>query len=625
MRKQKMGIPKQLKNLKLCRIKKGEKKPFEKQWTNKPYTYEEISKFFPEENYGVLCGYENLAVIDSDDDNLQLLLDNVLPDTFKIKTGGGGVHNYYFIPGLKHKIILELDSKHLGEVQSYGTQVVGCGSLHPSGKNYEKLNDNEIKEISLEELYSAINPYIKKVKESQEMSKLESEMDSEIDNLSVADIWGTIGLKKHGNEYYGSHPIHDSEGGMNFWINPLKNTWHCFRCDSGGGVLSAIGVKEGIISCSEAQKGTLRGSKALECIKIAKEKYGLKNDKAKEPEKLDQDDELPLISEEYIRNYEEKETGWLVDKILKPASINILAGKRSTFKSWIALNLSYCISKSLDFLDKFPCRKTNVCYIDRENGILLLKPRLNMIRKGLDIKEKCNIDFLSEEYIKIDKEKDVKRLENSIIKNKIGFLIVDTYRRVISFDENDAGEVSRLFVDLLKPLCEKTGVSILLIHHEKKGESPDKMDMLRGSSDLANYVDSIIQLTRRGDIITFKQTKNRSGRELEPFSIKVETDEVNHFTLNYLGIKETVDIKIQQKIIEWIMRTNLTEFQFNEAKKYCESLDYKKNSIVEALKGLVNKGLLEKDPTNYRSPYYVSPELKTTNTVSLEYYGENNE
>ena len=66
-------------------------------------------------------------------------------------------------------------------------------------------------------------------------------------------------MKKSGSEYFGSHPIHGSESGSNFWINPSKNMWHCFRCDSGGGPLAAIAVKEGIIDCSEANKGSLRG------------------------------------------------------------------------------------------------------------------------------------------------------------------------------------------------------------------------------------------------------------------------------------------------------------------------------------------------------------------------------
>ena len=37
-------IPKQLRDMQLCRIKHKTQKPFEMDWTNNPKTYEEISK-----------------------------------------------------------------------------------------------------------------------------------------------------------------------------------------------------------------------------------------------------------------------------------------------------------------------------------------------------------------------------------------------------------------------------------------------------------------------------------------------------------------------------------------------------------------------------------------------------
>jgi len=244
-----MEIPKQLQGFKFCRVRKGTKKPFEKDWTKKPYTYKEIKKFLSKENYGVLCGYENLSVIDCDSKELQLAVEKCLPITFRVKTGGGGTHNYFFVPNLEKKLILESGKTHLGEIQSYGTQVVGPNSIHPNKRKYEVLLNVPISKISQDKLMDFAKPFIKEIEETEEIAKKENEVHSEIDNLSISSIWGLSGLKKHGQEYYGSHPIHNSEGGMNFWINPLKNTWHCFRHQSGGGPLSAIAVKEGIIDC----------------------------------------------------------------------------------------------------------------------------------------------------------------------------------------------------------------------------------------------------------------------------------------------------------------------------------------------------------------------------------------
>lgn len=74
----------------------------------------------------------------------------------------------------------------------------------------------------------------------------------------------------------GSHPVHGSsrdeeKKGFNFSILPStakgkkKNCFHCFRCDSGGGVLEWIAVQASIIECEDAKKGCLIGKEdALE-------------------------------------------------------------------------------------------------------------------------------------------------------------------------------------------------------------------------------------------------------------------------------------------------------------------------------------------------------------------------
>ncbi len=224
--------------IRFCRILKGTKKPFEKDWTNKPYSKEEIEEYLStgKENYGVLCGHGNIACIDCDTERLVDIIEKKLPTTYKVKTGGDGIHYYFFIPGLKNKLILSEmeDGKeiHLGEVQSHGTQVVGPGSRHPNGKNYQEINQIPITEIKLEELMSAIGEFTKaslEATENYEYEKKENSGDS-INDMSVTDIWGTAGLKKQGEEYYGDHPTHGSTGHMNFWINPSKNCWKCFRC-----------------------------------------------------------------------------------------------------------------------------------------------------------------------------------------------------------------------------------------------------------------------------------------------------------------------------------------------------------------------------------------------------------
>ncbi len=62
---------------------------------------------------------------------------------------------------------------------------------------------------------------------------------------------------------------------MNLSVDISKNVWHCFRHDSGGSVLEWIAVSEGIIDCSEAVHGALRGKKFWKVLEVANKKYDL--------------------------------------------------------------------------------------------------------------------------------------------------------------------------------------------------------------------------------------------------------------------------------------------------------------------------------------------------------------
>ena len=602
--------------LRFCRVRKGTKKPFEDEWTKKLYTWQEIKKHLPKENYGVLCGHGGIAVIDSDNVNFQLAVENMLPETYRVKTGGGGTHNYFFIPELKNRIVLELDDDkktHLGEVQSFGQQVVAPSSLHKSGKKYEELNQHPIVTLKFEDLMKAIKPFTKKQLTLTEVrAEQQRTGDSEIDNLSVSDIWGVAGLKNNKEEYYGTHPVHGSAGGMNFWINPMKNNWHCFRCNSGGGVLSAIAVKEGIIQCSDAQRGSLRGDKAFKSIQIAKDKYGLK-DTPKPVSEVDKqyphlkkekesNEDFELIWLKDLKDYNIEEKDWIIDKLIPTKSVCILTGKRGTLKTFISIAMAYSIASGEPFLETYDTEKGKVIYLDKENGIQIMKKRTRMFEKGLELKDSdLPIGFICFSQIKLDKLGGIAAIEKVIEEHDPSLLIVDTYRRSVSFDENDAGKVSELFVDTLRPIVEKNNCSILLIHHDRKssgrGESVDEMDEMRGSSDLANYADIILKTERKGKKLILKQLKNRNAEELTPFQIKTQFEENNKemvkFTYEGEYTKQGQSDLCAEKIIIWIEENEITNFSTADVREVAYKEGYKRSNFHNALITLQDSGLIK--------------------------------
>lgn len=270
-------IPEQLKDMKFCRIRKGTKKPFEKEWTTKPYNYEQISKYFPNENYGVLTGINSFGVCDDDtsDKNLITILEKNFGDSFEVRK-----HYYLKLIGWDGtKIIFyDKDGAHLGELQGNGQQVVGAGSIHPSGETYNIIKDIPIKEIDFNLFLEVMKEYIPQPKAKVITDFKKSEWNGDdIKQIPLSNIISFSGLLDVGSgNYQGSHPVHSSTTGMNFRINTSENTWFCFRCNSGGSASELIAVIEGIIDCSQAGKSCFSSEQGKQVIKIAREKYGLK-------------------------------------------------------------------------------------------------------------------------------------------------------------------------------------------------------------------------------------------------------------------------------------------------------------------------------------------------------------
>jgi RecA-family ATPase len=310
-----------------------------------------------------------------------------------------------------------------------------------------------------------------------------------------------------------------------------------------------------------------------------------------------EEDEIKIIWENELQTYQEENIEWIIDRLIPNRSVCVLTGKRGTLKTFLALEIAYSIASGTDFLDKFSTRKGGVIYLDKENGISIMKGRTLMIKRGLGIEEPLKIGFICFSQLKIDKLGDIEKIESLMNKYKPNLLIVDTYRRGISFDENDAGAVSGLFVDILRPLSEKYNISILLIHHNRKGgmgESIDEMDEIRGSSDLANYSDVILKADRKGEFLILKQLKNRNAPEEKPIKVKVDFNDAS-INMKYMGEyeKATKSSKCAESIILWINENGIERFKTKDVKEIALKEGFKKNILYNALSELQDMGIIE--------------------------------
>lgn len=251
------------------------KKPMEK-WRDpqNQYTLEELADW--DGNIGWLCGTENIVVLDIDRPDIVNELCIKFFDTRAVKTGSGGYHLWYRVPNAKKVVIFDKTNTHLGELQALGTYVVCPPSIHPNGTSYKVLNpDQEILDITQEELLSPFRGVCRLSDESIQ-PKVNwvptGNQDDPFDKVLVEDVWGAKVNDTRGNQLFCTHPMHGSGTGHNLVINPSKNVWKCWRCNSGGGAAMAVAVRYGVLDCSDARRGMLRGDKYKETLRIAREK-----------------------------------------------------------------------------------------------------------------------------------------------------------------------------------------------------------------------------------------------------------------------------------------------------------------------------------------------------------------
>lgn len=244
------------------KVEKCSKRPIDVDWPNRPMKpnnpmlQQHLARGG---NYGVVGG-NGIVILDADTEEIKRVVDEHLPKTFTVQSLGSlGWHLYYQSDLKKPVRLRDVNKVNIGDVQGYGKMVVGPNSFHPCGQRYKVLRDLPLAHVSAEDLRETLSRWIIFPDENVKNLARQARRERQLIDLNILDVVPLAGLKKLSDEYYGSHPRHGSETGHNFWVNPSKNVWHCFRHDTGGGPLLWIAVEEGIIRCEEAVPGALKG------------------------------------------------------------------------------------------------------------------------------------------------------------------------------------------------------------------------------------------------------------------------------------------------------------------------------------------------------------------------------
>jgi RecA-family ATPase len=150
-----------------------------------------------------------------------------------------------------------------------------------------------------------------------------------------------------------------------------------------------------------------------------------------------------------------------------------------------------------------------VLYIDEENPHDVVYHRLRQLgAENLD-----NLRYLHRQGVRLDRNFD--KLLDEAIAYEPSMIVLDSLTRFHTRDENNAGEMAKLFNDSINVLCRETGAAVIILHHTNKSDSNSSYVKTRGSSDIGAAVDCGIEARKTGanifNLVHFKSRRTQAG------------------------------------------------------------------------------------------------------------------
>lgn len=221
--------------------------------------------------------------------------------------------------------------------------------------------------------------------------------------------------------------------------------------------------------------------------------------------------ELPIRSRFKVLTDTELESippiEWLVDHLLPGGAASALIGPAASGKTFVAVDLALSIAAGLPWCGR-NVSQGDVLYVAAEghrglrmrelawkeaNGVDTV-PRIGFICEPVQLLHRSDIDSL---LLAIDRFAAEPKL-----------VVIDTFARCfLGGDENSATDVG-LVVETMRQLQEKTGTSVLVVHHSRKGDTVE-----RGSGALRAGLEAVINVAKDGPHVAISCSKMKDAAE----------------------------------------------------------------------------------------------------------------
>ncbi len=194
-----------------------------------------------------------------------------------------------------------------------------------------------------------------------------------------------------------------------------------------------------------------------------------------------------------LRGMELSPVTWAVERLI-PAGVTILGGKPKAKKSWMMLGIAIavaCGGKALGSIDVDPA---DVLYLSLEDGKRRLKRRVDILERRADL---SRLHYATQ-WPRLH-EGGTEALEAWLRSHsETRLVIIDTLAKVRPPGKQNETLYTNDYIvgELLIGLATRFDVAIVLIHHCRKLDAEDPIDLISGSLGLTGGVDGYMVLKR---------------------------------------------------------------------------------------------------------------------------------
>ena len=225
------------------------------------------------------------------------------------------------------------------------------------------------------------------------------------------------------------------------------------------------------------------------------------------------------------------EQDWIADNMIIHKGLHFIAAASGSGKSWLGIDLAIACASGRPWCNFIETNPAKVMYINEEINLKQFWGRFCMMHPT----DLPNLHVIQKKNTKLDKPYHVDALVKYIKKHDIQLVVVDTFVRVHSMDENDNGAVAKLY-DRFQELID-AGAAVVILHHNKKlaPGTAITQDTMRGASDLAAQADMVLSINHDIEAKTYdvRTVKHRHIGEDDwvHFVYRLNTDEPGQIAL----------------------------------------------------------------------------------------------